>query len=158
MKNIMILAVAMLFAANAWAADVVQEGKQLMESNCMACHNAELDPPMGPPMFGVQKSYKMVTSDRDAFIDQMTAFTVHPSEDKAVMVAAVEQIGVMPDIGAEEADVRKIAAYLYDETFAPPCVHWQIGMKIAKAKGDKQHFKKDQMMYNRFCANQPASD
>jgi len=157
MKKIMILTTAMLFTANAWAADSAGEGKQLLQDNCMGCHGVELDPPMGPPMFGVQKRYKRITADRDAFIDKVAAFTLHPSEDTAIMKRAVEMLGVMPDIGMEEAEARKIAAYIHDETFAPPCAHWKIGMKQAKALGDEQHFKKDQMMYNRMCKDQPVA-
>lgn len=151
MKKSIVLATAILFAGNAWAGDTQLEGKQLLQDNCMGCHNAELDPPMGPPMFAVQKRYKMVTANRNEFIDQLTAFTLHPFEDKSVMINAVKLLGVMPDIGADEADVRKIAAYIYDETFAPPCAHWQASIKAAKARGDMQHAKKDQMMYNRMC-------
>jgi len=161
MKKILMICVALLFSANAWADnalenDAMEEGKLLMESNCMTCHNASLDPPMGPPMFAVQMRYKLATNDRDSFIDQLTAFTMHPSEERAVMQNGIEQLGLMPDIGADEDEVRKIAAYIHDETFAPPCEHWQIGMKIAKAQGDTKHFKKDQMMFNRMCLNQPA--
>jgi len=158
MKKMIILSAAMLISANAWAGDNVDDGKQLFQDNCLSCHNAELDPPMGPPMFGVQKRYKRATADRGAFINKLTAFTVHPSRDAAVMRMAVEKLGVMPDIGMEEAEARKIAAYIHDETFAPPCTHWKIGMKAARAQGDTQHFKKDQMMYNRMCANQPVAE
>jgi len=151
MKRMIVLAAVMLFAGNGWADEARIEGKQLLQDNCMGCHNAELDPPMGPPMFAVQKRYKMATADRNEFIDQLTAFTLHPSEDESVMINAIELLGVMPEIGAEEADVRKIAAYIHDETFAPPCAHWQASIKAAKARGDMRHAKKDQMMYNRMC-------
>ncbi|MFC1542850.1 c-type cytochrome [Pseudomonadota bacterium] len=140
-----------MFSVNAWASADMQEGRQLMQSNCMACHHVELDPPMGPPMFAVQMRYKRVTTDRASFIERLTAFTMHPSEERAVMQNGIEQLGLMPDIGADEGEVRKVAAYIHDETFAPPCEHWKIGMKIAKAQGDTQHFKKDQMMFNRMC-------
>jgi len=156
MKKMIILSAAMLISANAWANDVVDEGKKLFQSNCLSCHNAKLDPPMAPPMFGVQKHYKRATSDRDTFIDKLTDFAKSPSEEKALMRMAVQHLGVMPDPGMEEAELRKIAAYIHDEAFAPPCAHWKAGMKAAKAKGDLQHFKKDQMRYNRMCTNQPV--
>jgi len=151
MSKWIVLVTAILFSGNAWAGQEQLEGKQLLQDNCMGCHNAELDPPMGPPMFAVQKRYKMATSDRNDFINQLTVFTLHPSEDRAVMINAVELLGVMPDIGTNESDVRKIAAYIHDTTFAPPCAHWQASIKMARARGDMQHAKKDQMMYNRMC-------
>jgi cytochrome c553 len=160
MKKILMICMSLMFSANAWAESgleeaAVEESRLLMESNCMACHHASLDPPLGPPMFAVQMRYKLATSDRASFIEQLTAFTMHPSEEAAVMQNAIEQLGLMPDIGADEDEVRKIAAYIHDATFAPPCEHWKIGMKIAKAEGDTKHFKKDQMMFNRMCLDRP---
>jgi cytochrome c553 len=156
MKKMVMLSMGILFVSNAWAADSMEEGKQLLLDNCMACHHAELDPPMGPPMFAVQMRYKRISADREDFIGKLTAFTLHPTSDAAVMQQAVKQLGVMPDIAANETDVRKIAAYIYDETFAPPCTHWQISIKAAKAKGDTQHAGMDQMMYNKWCADRPG--
>lgn len=157
MKKVIILATAILISTSAWATDSIDEGKKLFQSNCLSCHNAELDPPMAPPMFGVQKHYKRVTSDRHAFIDKVTAFAMNPSEDKALLKLAVKHLGVMPNPGVEEDDLRKIAAYIHDETFAPPCAHWKAGMKATKAKGDLRHFKKAQMRYNKMCVNQPVA-
>lgn len=157
MKKVIILSAAMLISANVWASDSNVEGKQLFQSSCLSCHDAALDPPVAPPMFGVQKHYKRATADRDAFIDKVTAFAKNPSGDKALMRMAVEHLGVMPNPGVEEAELRKIAAYIHDESFALPCAHWKAGMKMAKARGDMEHFKKDQMRYNRMCADQPAT-
>jgi len=146
-----LLAASLVMATACRAAEPVDEGRQLLQSNCLSCHDAGLDPPMGPPMFAVQMRYKRATAGRDDFIDRLTAFTMHPSGDKAAMRYAVEQLGVMPDIGAEEADVRRIAAYIYDATFAPPCAHWAASMKRANAAGDVRHYKRDQAMFNRMC-------
>ena len=99
----------------------------------------------------------MLSADRDAFIGAVSAFTLHPSEQRAVMLDAVELLGVMPDIGAQATDVRKIAAYIYDASFAPPCVHWQASMKAAKARGDMQHYKKDKLMFDRVCVNRGSA-
>ena len=158
MKKIILFTASMLFAINLSAAETDSEaGKRLFSENCLSCHNADLDPPMAPPMFGVQKHYKRATADREAFINKLTAFAMDPSEEKAVMKMAVKHLGVMPDPGVGEADLRKIAAYIYDDSFSPPCNHWKAGMKMAKAQGDMEHFKKDQKRYNKMCAGQADS-
>ena len=158
MKKIILFTASMLFAINLSAAETDSEaGKRLFSENCLSCHNADLDPPMAPPMFGVQKHYKRATADREAFINKLTAFAMDPSEEKAVMKMAVKHLGVMPDPGVGEADLRKIAAYIYDDSFSPPCNHWKAGMKMAKAQGDMEHFKKDQKRYNKMCAGQAGS-
>lgn len=153
MLKMAILTTAMFITFHAWAAAPLEEGKALLQSNCLGCHDANIDPPMGPPMFGIQKTYMRATTNREAFIETLTAFTVHPNEEKALMKDGVELLGLMPDIGMEEADARKIAAYIHDTTFAPPCSHWQASMKAARERGDMQHLKKDEMMYNRLCIN-----
>ncbi len=158
MKKIILLAIAMLFTANAYADEKkMAEGKSLFKENCFVCHNADLDPPQAPPMFGVQKHYKRATADRDAFIEKVTTFAMDPTEDKAILKMAVDHLGVMPNPGVEEADVRKIAAYIHDETFAKPCGHMKAAMKMAKSEGDLKHFNKIKKNFNRMCGNNSSS-
>jgi len=154
MKKILLFSVAMLVASNANASDKMEEGKRLFNENCLVCHNAELDPPQAPPMFGVQKHYKRATADRDAFIEKVTAFAMDPTDDKAILRMAVDHLGVMPNPGVEESDVRKIAAYIHDEKFVLPCGHLKAAMKMAKADGDMKHFNKANKRFNKMCSKQ----
>ncbi|MDQ6998427.1 MAG: cytochrome c, partial [Mariprofundus sp.] len=154
MQKIIILSVSMLLASNAIASNDMAEGKRLFHENCFVCHNADLDPPQAPPMYGVQKHYKRATADRDAFIEKVTAFATDPNEDKAILKMAVKHLGVMPNPGVEESDVRKIAAYIHNETFARPCGHMKAAMKKAKVEGDLKHFTKIKKNFNRKCAKQ----
>jgi len=153
MRKMILLLSAMLFTANAYADEQMAEGKRLFNENCFVCHNADLDPPQAPPMFGVQKHYKRATADRDAFIEKVTAFAIDPTEEKAILKMAVNHLGVMPNPGVEEADVRKIAAYIHDETFAKPCGHMKAAMKMAKSEGDLKHFNRIEKNFNRMCGN-----
>ncbi len=152
MKKSIIVTGMMLAAGQAYAADsVFMQGKQLFQDNCLACHNAEIDPPQAPPMFGVQMKYKMATKDKAAFVDKLTAFVTNPSKDKALLKEPVKMLGVMPNLGFDEADVRKIAAYIHDESFAPPCNHWKKAAERFKAQGKMKLYQKHQQKYDKMC-------
>jgi len=154
MKKIMMIAmVSGLMLAQAQASETTfEEGKALFQQNCLMCHDAQLDPPQAPPMFGVQMKYKMATKDKDSFVEKVTAFATNPTEDKAILKEPVKMLGVMPDMGFEEEDVRKIAAYIHDETFAPPCNHWKHAAERFKAQGKMKLYKKHQQKYDAMCS------
>lgn len=153
MRKIIILGVAALFSVNAHAlSDEAMQGEVLYKT-CHACHNPNFDPPKAPPMFAVQKQYKRVTANKQAFVDKLVGFTVNPQRDAAVLKHAVETLGLMPPLPIPEPELKKIAAYIYEHEFEYPCAHWQAGMKRAKAEGDMLHYEKDKKKLERFCGD-----
>ncbi len=126
------------------------EGKSLYPT-CNVCHNPEMDPPLGPPMWGVQRRYKKLTIDDEDFIGKMISFVKAPTIEKAIHEKAIEQLGLMPPMPLPEKVLRKIATYILEAEFPPPCTHWKIAVQRAEAKGDVDHAQKDQMMLERFC-------
>ena len=130
--------------------DEAIEGKSLYAS-CQVCHNPEADPPSGPPMWGVQRRYKRSTIDDEDFIKSMVDFVKNPTLESARHDMAVEQMGLMPPVPLPDEVLEKIATYILEENFPPPCAHWTIAVKRAKEKGDTEHEKKDQRMLDRFC-------
>lgn len=126
------------------------EGKQLYPS-CDVCHNPEHNPPLGPPMWGVQRLYKRNSLDQEDFVDAMVAFVKAPSLDKAIHTEAIKQLGLMPALPLPDQMLKKIALYIYEELFSPPCHHWQIAQQRAEKRGDLEHARKDANMYRRFC-------
>jgi mono/diheme cytochrome c family protein/cytochrome c556 len=172
MKKIIILATAgILLTANAYACDntpaegkklltanasacdnTLAEGKKLLQENCLSCHGADLDPPLAPPMFGVQKRYKMDSADRAEFIRKITEFVQQPSQEKALMKRAIKHVGLMPEVDVAEDDLQKIVTYIHDASFAIPCNHLKAAMKMAKEKGDAQHFNHAQSRFKKMCA------
>ncbi len=126
------------------------EGKSLYPT-CHVCHNPEANPPLGPPMWGVQRRYRNSTIDKEDFIDSMTDFVKKPTQENAKLYRAVEMMGLMPPLPLPDEILKKIAAYIYEEDFPPPCAHWSIGAQRAAEKGDTEHAKKDQRMIDRFC-------
>jgi mono/diheme cytochrome c family protein len=154
MKKILMLAVASVaMVSQAQAGDKsFAEGKKLFQENCLVCHNAELEPAQAPPMFVVQMKYKMATADKAEFVAKITSFATNPIAEKAILKEPVKILGVMPNMGFEEADVRKIAAYIHDETFSPPCNHWKHAAERFKAQGKMKLYKKHQQKYDAMCS------
>lgn len=127
------------------------EGKNAF-AVCHACHNPQMDPPLAPPMWSVQQRYRKASSTRDDFIDQLASFSAAPSADTALLRGAVQRMGPMPAQALPEETLRRIAAYIYEESFDPPCAHWENGAKRAEAAGDTRHATQDRAMLQRFCA------
>ncbi|RDE25091.1 cytochrome C [Motiliproteus coralliicola] len=152
MKARFALAVStLLLIGNAQAlSPEAEEGKTLYVA-CSACHDQALDPPKGPPMWGVQRRYKKQMADDQAFVDSMVSFVKSPSIETAVHREAVSQLGLMPAMPLPDGVLRKIATYILEEDFAPPCDHWQIAIKRAELAGDSDHAQKDRRMFQRFC-------
>ena len=126
-------------------------GKEAYQT-CHACHNPALDPPLAPPMFGVQRRYGMAYPDKQEFIRRVAAFVKQPAMDKAIMRRPVQKLGLMPAIDLPEEQITNIATYIYEESFSLPCKHWEIAVKNAEAKGEVDgHIQKDRMKLQRFC-------
>jgi hypothetical protein len=126
------------------------EGKKLYPT-CHVCHDQTMDPPLGPPMWGVQRRYKRDTIDDEDFVTSMVAFVKKPTLESAKHDMAIEQMGLMPALPLPDTMLKNIAAYILEEKFPPPCAHWAIAVKRAAQKGDVEHAKKDQRMLDRFC-------
>ena len=119
---------------------------------CTSCHNQELDPPLGPPLFGVQKRYRMMYPEKHEFVKRMVSFVKEPQLDKAIMRRPVRKLGLMPAMALPKDQLSDIAHYIYEASFGYPCRHWEIAVKNAEEKGQVDlHIQKDKLMLQRFC-------
>ena len=107
--------------------------------------------PLGPPMWGDTTSLQKNTIDNEDFVQSMVDFVKKPTLETAIHDMAVEQMGLMPALPLPDNLLKKIATYILEEQFPPPCDHWVIAVKRATEKGDLEHAKKDQRMLDRFC-------
>ena len=107
------------------------EGEALYPT-CHVCHNPEAEPPLGPPMWGVQRRYKRSSIDDEDFIKSMVSFVKKPTRENARHDMAVEQMGLMPPLPLPYEVLQKIATYILEEKFPPPCAHWAIAAKRAE--------------------------
>ncbi len=155
MKNIKVASIIVLstlfYTTNSRALSPEAIEGQSMFPACNVCHNPEMNPPLGPPMWGVQRRYKKNTIDDEDFISSMVSFVKAPTIEKAIHDEALKQLGLMPPMPLPDSMLQKIATYILEEKFPPPCAHWEIAVQRAEKKGDADHAKKDRMMLNRFC-------
>jgi len=143
---------AMIFTATPGFAlsPEAEEGKAFYPA-CNVCHDAEQTPPLGPPMWGVQNRYRKASTDDAEFVSKMVAFVKSPSMESALMHNPVKELGLMPPLPLPDEMLKKIAAYILEENFPPPCTHWEFAVKRATEQGDMAHAKKDQKKFDKFC-------
>lgn len=121
---------------------------------CLSCHSQELDPPQGPPLFGVQKRYSMMFPEKEVFVKRIVSFVKDPQLDKAIMRRPVRKLGLMPAMNLPEDQLSDIAHYIYEASFNLPCRHWEIAVKNAEEEGQVDlHIQKDKRMLEKFCRN-----
>ena len=116
---------------------------------CQSCHDASLKPPKAPPMYGVQRRYKRQYENQQEFVDAMVKFVGHPTEEKALMQHPIKKLGLMPALPLGDDQLSRIATYIYEEIFEPPCDHWTNAISSERGKG--KHRQHVQSMYDDLC-------
>lgn len=151
--KISITLVAIVFSVSGYAMspDAV-EGK-LLYAACETCHAQALDPPKAPPMWEVQRQYQRNYADDGEFIKKIVTFVKAPSLKTAIHYEAVKSFGLMPPMPLPDDMLQKIATYILEEEFPPPCDHWTIAMARAENEGSKEHARWYQRMHRRYCSN-----
>ena len=126
------------------------EGKALYPS-CDVCHNQAMDPPLGPPMWGVKRRYLQATLDEEDFVQSMVNFVKAPTLETAIHDEALAQMGLMPPLPLPDEMLRKISLYILQTDFPAPCNHWEVAVRRAMERGDPEHAARDRNMLNRYC-------
>lgn len=116
---------------------------------CQSCHDASLNPPQAPPMYGVQRRYKRQYENQQEFVAAIVKFVSQPTEDGALMKHPIKKLGLMPALPLGDDTLSKIATYIYEENLEPPCDHWANA--IASEKGKGKHSQKVQSNYDELC-------
>lgn len=116
---------------------------------CQSCHDASLSPPKAPPMYGVQRRYKRQYENQQEFVDAIVKFVSQPTEEGALMKHPIKRLGLMPALPLGENKQSRIATYIYEENFEPPCDHWSN--TISSEKGNGNHKRHIQSMYDELC-------
>lgn len=127
-----------------------QAGKQYYPV-CNACHNPTLEPPLAPPMWGIQRRYQRIAEDKAHFIDLIADFAKEPTLEKVQFRHAIPRLGLMPPVALPEQALREVATYIAEEAFPPPCTHWEASASRAQTEGDSDHARQVRRMLQRFC-------
>ncbi len=122
MKKLNLLILVLAFNALALTPEA-EKGKTAVNA-CLACHNAELSPALAPPFYGVQNKYKQAFSDKTMFIQAISDWAKNPTLENSLMKRPIQKLGLMPAMPLPDDMLAQIGAYLYEETFDPPCTHW----------------------------------
>lgn len=151
-KQLVIASMFLIAASSVNALSPMAEAGKTHFALCNTCHNPDLDPPLGAPMFGIQRRYTRAYGSQEEVSKRIVAFVQQPSKDKALMRNAVKNLGLMPALPLPEETLTQIAHYIYEESFAPPCKHWEIAMKRLQDQPEQAgHLMRDKRKYQRFC-------
>lgn len=99
------------------------EALKLFQQKCYACHSVATkshDEIIAPPMIAVKKRYSMQYDNKEDFVNAVVAYSSDPKAENALMIGAVDKFKAMPKQAFEEADLKKIAAYIYDHQIETP--------------------------------------
>ncbi len=121
-------------------------GKELIETNCYACHNpnsASHDDLLAPPFVAIKKRYSMQHSNEADFVSAFLSYVQQPDSSKALMKGAIDEFGVMAPMPIGEEKITAIAQYLYNNEPAQPEwfqqhfneMHGEGGKGMGKGKG-----------------------
>lgn len=102
------------------------EAMGLLEKNCYACHNPNTkshDEILAPPLAGIKQRYLNASSDREEFINKMSAFVQQPSDSIALMKWPVKRFGVMPKPVVSPEEINAIVQYIHDNEIPEPAWH-----------------------------------
>lgn len=99
------------------------EALALFKQKCYACHSVTTkshDEIIAPPMIAVKKRYSMQFDNKEDFVNAVVAYASDPKAENALMRDAVNKFKAMPKQAFEEADLKKIATYIYDNEIETP--------------------------------------
>lgn len=89
-------------------------GKELFNELCASCHVHKSGSRIAPPLFAIKTLTRLSYPQRAEFINRVVDWVKEPTLEGALMQDAVKIYGVMPQLGYDESDVRKVAEYIYD--------------------------------------------
>ncbi len=99
------------------------EAYTLLKNQCYACHSVSSishDEIIAPPMVAVKRRYSRMYDNKEDFVEAISKWALNPEKENAIMRGAVVQFDVMPKQVFKEEDLKKIAAYIYDNELEEP--------------------------------------
>ncbi len=92
-----------------------QTGEELYTMYCSACHSLEPPPKAAPPVRGLIRQYVEHYETEDKFVDAIVDFVLEPEDRESLCTPARERFGDMPELPIAKGDLKKIAAWFWEE-------------------------------------------
>jgi len=71
-------------------------------------------------MAAIKWRYKKQYNNKADFVEGVVAWGLNPTEETALMKGAVKEFNIMPKPATKEADIKTIAAFMYDNELEQP--------------------------------------
>ena len=94
-----------------------------LNTKCYICHSINSvshDVIIVPPMAAVKWRYSRSYRTKKSFVEAITKWTMDPKAENALMPGAVDNFNVMPKQIFVDEEIRKIAAYIYENELEEP--------------------------------------
>ena len=91
-------------------------GALLFNGNCITCHH-QTKTISAPSVKTIQENYLRAFPEKKEFVEHMSKWVLHPDQTTSIMLDAVEEYGLMPELSYELSTLEEIAQYLYDTSF-----------------------------------------
>lgn len=100
----------------------MSEGFNILQSSCFSCHSPDpsVESAIAPTMMAIKKHYILENTSLEAFEEDLTTFLNNPAEENSKIPHAVERFGIMPKMNLTEAEINKMALYLFQTELEKP--------------------------------------
>jgi len=89
---------------------------ELFERHCRACHSKQPPPKTAPPVQGIASHYRKAFSSKEAAVRHMVRFMQQPDAESSILgEQAVTRFGLMPVMSLNTEELRRVAAWLWDQ-------------------------------------------
>ena len=118
-KTVTILSLSAISFSTLQASE--KSGEELFKTNCIACHVTahpeDESKLVAPPIMGAVRHVKEKFATKDEAVKFIVDYAQNPTKKKAVCdPESIARFGLMPSLkgAVSEADLKKIAEYVYD--------------------------------------------
>ena len=91
-------------------------GSLLFHGNCVTCH-AETKTVSAPSVIAFKEKYITAFPKKEDFVSYMSGWVLHPKEETSIMLEAIEEHELMPELGFDIETLKVISEYIYDTDF-----------------------------------------
>ena len=88
----------------------------LFNGNCITCHNIK-ETISAPSVIRFKARYLTAFEKKEDFVNYMSKWVTKPNRKTSIMVDAIVNHGLMPELGYDRSVIKEIAGYIYDTDF-----------------------------------------